>query len=348
MTNQTSPQPAAQEPATSTVVVCTRDGEVEIPSWETDVPGLVVVDINALPNRPSRQASLFSVVHALTGRKVGGVWSSLANAITAAVAVHTALHIDWTGHVPQNLANAVQMQFNQVHEDLVDWPVGRPTKLVTPLRHAGDNHAADAAVVCTVDGVQYLLLGEREDGAGWAIPGGRIEEDESSEGAALRELLEETGLDAAGVAGWQLTRSMPVDDHRNTEDRRVVTDLFLFDLGEVGELPQVTAGTDLVRVEWFPFVNLHDVLRAITGRGGIVFRPHPPLLDIVIAELRVHAAINAYFESNIRDSWRGVAPDEVEHQKRKYLQDVRVNPEATRQALAWFSRPGVRAGSAQH
>ena len=354
MTTPPGPETADQEQPTTTTLVAMRDtgsgqpGEVEIPAWETGVPGLVVVNIAHLPRPVPRLTAVFSIVHTRSGRQVGGVWSTLANAITAAVAVHTALHVDWSDYVDPSVSNAVRMQFNQIHGDLNDWPFGRPTRVITPLRHAGDNHAADVAVVCTVDGVRYILLGARDDGAGWAIPGGRIENGESSEDAALRELLEETHLDATGVPSWQLTRSLPVDDPRNTQNQRVVTDLFLFDFGTVADLPAVAAGTDLTRVEWFPFVGRNDVLQAVAGRGAVVFRPHPALLDIVYDELRVQDAINAYFEANIRASWRGVDPEEVERQKRKYLRDVRVNPEATRQALAWVRRPGVRAGSGQH
>ncbi|MFC7343219.1 nucleotide triphosphate diphosphatase NUDT15 [Saccharopolyspora griseoalba] len=52
-----------------------------------------------------------------------------------------------------------------------------------------------------------VLLGRRKGahGAGdWSFPGGKIDPGEAPEDAAVRELLEETGLRASGVAtiGW--------------------------------------------------------------------------------------------------------------------------------------------------
>lgn len=64
------------------------------------------------------------------------------------------------------------------------------------------NPTVGVAVVLLEDG--KLLLGKRRDG-GWCIPCGHVEWDETIEQAAVREYLEETGLEVelAGVLAVQ-------------------------------------------------------------------------------------------------------------------------------------------------
>ena len=48
----------------------------------------------------------------------------------------------------------------------------------------------------------FLLMVEREDGHGWAVPGGHVDDGEACAGmAASARLEEETGLDAMAVTG---------------------------------------------------------------------------------------------------------------------------------------------------
>jgi 8-oxo-dGTP diphosphatase len=54
-----------------------------------------------------------------------------------------------------------------------------------------------AGVVCFRDGQVLLIRRSAPPRAGeWSLPGGRLEKDEAPEAAALRELKEETGVEA--------------------------------------------------------------------------------------------------------------------------------------------------------
>src|SRR4051812_5195565 len=50
------------------------------------------------------------------------------------------------------------------------------------------------ALVVVRRGHRFLLTQERKYGATWSIPGGRVEPGESLSSAAIREVLEETGV----------------------------------------------------------------------------------------------------------------------------------------------------------
>ncbi len=70
-----------------------------------------------------------------------------------------------------------------------------------------------AASIAVLDG-SHVLLVKRGRGAArgeWAFPGGRLEAGETAEQAALRELREETGIEAR-LAGIHMTYDMPGTD----------------------------------------------------------------------------------------------------------------------------------------
>jgi 8-oxo-dGTP pyrophosphatase MutT (NUDIX family) len=85
------------------------------------------------------------------------------------------------------------------------------------LEDSSLTHAAVALTVISLEGQAALILTKRSGklrahSGQWAIPGGRLDENETRESAALRELHEEVGLDLAdnqvmGVLDDYQTRS---------------------------------------------------------------------------------------------------------------------------------------------
>jgi 8-oxo-dGTP pyrophosphatase MutT (NUDIX family) len=135
-----------------------------------------------------------------------------------------------------------------------------------------------AARTLVVDGTGRTLLLEwidPEDGQRvWFMPGGRIEEGETSEAAALRELREETGLRAA-VAGRCLMRL-------HTRSPRAVRDElhFLVGAGEAaGDASMPDPGT--VGSRWWTLDELAHSSELFHPRNvaellGLVLAGGPP------------------------------------------------------------------------
>jgi ADP-ribose pyrophosphatase len=127
----------------------------------------------------------------------------------------------------------------------------RPTYGRSDMRFWGENKMADALVTATFRGVRYVLLIERGDGGGWAMPGGSIEPGETPQFAARRECGEETGL---WLAGPWASKDEPrwVPDPRGSMEAWAVTVVTRFDLGEVESLPEVRGGDDAREAMWCP------------------------------------------------------------------------------------------------
>jgi 8-oxo-dGTP diphosphatase len=130
---------------------------------------------------------------------------------------------------------------------------------------------ADVVIFTIRDGALHVLLVRRGappfEGR-WAIPGGFIGEDESLDGAALRELREETGV--ADVYLEQLyTFGAPGRDPRG----RVVSVAY-YALVAADASPLV-AGTDAADARWWPM----DAL------PGLAF-DHRDILDYALVRLR--------------------------------------------------------------
>lgn len=146
------------------------------------------------------------------------------------------------------------------------------------LGHWGEKQAADAIVFAYSAGARWLLMVERDDDHGWAIPGGCLDPGEDPLTAAIRELAEETGLTLDG-ASWQVLPVRVVPDPRATDEAWMVTTPAVADLGAVAELPSVDGADDARRAEWVradSYAALAAHLKE-TYRGR-VFAAHQPML----------------------------------------------------------------------
>ena len=107
----------------------------------------------------------------------------------------------------------------------------------------------DAVVSCA----GHVLLSRRAHAPGvglLAVPGGFIEQRETTLQSCLRELQEETHLDVPEETLRQSLKANAVFDHPDRSLRgRTITHAFFFDLGE-RELPEVRADDDAQAVEW--------------------------------------------------------------------------------------------------
>jgi 8-oxo-dGTP pyrophosphatase MutT (NUDIX family) len=72
-----------------------------------------------------------------------------------------------------------------------------------PRKPTRNEHSSGGAVISTRNGVPHVALIATRGKTRWGLPKGAVSEGETSEQAALREVLEETGVTAkvAGLIG---------------------------------------------------------------------------------------------------------------------------------------------------
>ncbi|MFY1686556.1 NUDIX domain-containing protein [Plantactinospora sp. WMMB782] len=172
--------------------------------------------------------------------------------------------------------------------DLVD---GRPRYPYTTtsvrygrnqLGHWGPQLCVDAVVSLHAKeiGGRWLLLVERGDGHGWALPGGYVDPGEDPTAAAIRELREETGFDGAAF-DWERMPARYVPDPRASDEAWMVVIPVWTHLGTYYReyFPHVEGADDARRAAWVPADSYADLVWYLTGEyGGQVFAAHVPLL----------------------------------------------------------------------
>ncbi|MER5320863.1 NUDIX domain-containing protein [Streptosporangium roseum] len=146
------------------------------------------------------------------------------------------------------------------------------------LGHWGEKQAADAIVIARAGGLRWVLMVERDDDHGWAIPGGMLDPGEEPLTAAIRELAEETGL-VVEDATWQVLPARYVPDPRASDEAWMVTTPAVADLGEFVVLPAVVGADDARRAAWIWADRYADMVAHLEQQyGGRVFRAHEAML----------------------------------------------------------------------
>jgi ADP-ribose pyrophosphatase len=148
------------------------------------------------------------------------------------------------------------------------------------LGHWGEQRCADALVVATSSaGRRWVLLVERGDGNGWAMPGGYVDPGETAMDAAVRELGEETGL-SLSFARWAELPTVLVPDPRASDEAWMVTTPVRadVDLDQIYELP-VQGLDDARRAAWVPADSYDRLVSEVSSRyAGTIFPAHRALL----------------------------------------------------------------------
>ena len=108
------------------------------------------------------------------------------------------------------------------------------------------------SAACVRDGKVLLVLRGREPAMGlYAFPGGRVEPGETLEQALVRELREETGLEAISYAPFRTV------ELGRTEPGPAVYLLTVFLISEVSGT--LLAGDDAAAAGWFPLAEAEEL-----------------------------------------------------------------------------------------
>jgi 8-oxo-dGTP pyrophosphatase MutT (NUDIX family) len=159
----------------------------------------------------------------------------------------------------------------------------------------GENLMADALVTATYAGVRRVLLVRRDDGLGWAAPGGSAEPGETGTETALRELAEETSLVITDPSLCKPWPARHVDDPRASDEAWAVTLAVRIDLGTVPVLPDVAGGDDAAAAAWVPardYPQLEASLK-LDHDGGSVFKAHAAMLRQLLGPWHVVTSVTA-------------------------------------------------------
>ncbi|MGN9913608.1 NUDIX domain-containing protein [Phytohabitans sp. LJ34] len=156
------------------------------------------------------------------------------------------------------------------------------------LGHWGEHLAADALVFANdTDGHRWIVMVERADGNGWALPGGKVDPGENPTTAAIRELAEEAGLSIPD-ATWHTTPPRYVPDPRASDESWMVTVLSRTHLGNAPRdgFPAVIGADDAARAAWVradTYRTLTDYIH--TTYQGRVFAAHQRMLATALDDI---------------------------------------------------------------
>ena len=118
-------------------------------------------------------------------------------------------------------------------------------------------HTVDAVVVQS--GHILLIRRRSEPGQGmWALPGGFVDQQETLEDAAIRELKEETRIKVPEpILRGSIKQSKAYDDPNRSARARIITQAFHIALPRQEQLPKIKGGDDADKAQWVPLNKLN-------------------------------------------------------------------------------------------
>jgi ADP-ribose pyrophosphatase YjhB (NUDIX family) len=169
------------------------------------------------------------------------------------------------------------------------------------LGHWGEQVCADAFVTAEDrHGHRWLVMVERGDGYGWALPGGTREGHEDVLNTASRELAEETGLtadvlyavieattseedvDMVWESAWRVLAARYVPDPRASDEAWMVSVPVRIHLGVLDRaaFPVPVGADDAARAEWVRADSYAVMVASLEETyGGRVFAAHEAMLS---------------------------------------------------------------------
>ena len=154
-----------------------------------------------------------------------------------------------------------------------------------PEQWSMNAYTADAVVIQS----GHILLVQRKapPGAGlWALPGGHVGRNETSDQAAIRELREETKIDVPEKVLRGSIKSSRLFEHPERSLRarvpnvlgRTITMAYAFVLNDASPLPKVRGESDAFKAWWFP-------LSEFVGMRNVLFEDHYDIAHYFIDQL---------------------------------------------------------------
>lgn len=182
--------------------------------------------------------------------------------------------------VPNKIFDKMKTLRQFIKQILVEWQSFTPVSMPTAMRNHGNLYFGTSNISTNTPGIEHLpekrflsalCFIQREDGKilgvsrkdnhnSWGLPGGKVEQNETIEDAAKRELKEETGLNAIAL------RSVLTQ----IDDNQFEVTTFICDVENTNDVHSSEEG----KVKWItwnellngPFAKYHSQLQNALGQ----------------------------------------------------------------------------------